>query len=121
MRQSSIHIQISGSDPKGVKAASQTFSLQEDGLTTSSASGILWDRDAEGVLLLAPATLFVPFLRQDCRHDLAASTMQSLSHNVRSGWSSSVHATYLSLAQLVPHHNILGGDWPWLLSEDFQH
>ena len=109
MRQSSIYIQISGSDPKGVKASSQIFSLQEDGLTTSSASGILWDTDAEGVLLLAPATIFVPFLRQHCRLDLAASTMQSLSHNVRSAPTFLMQLVYLYIsALLVSHRWVLG-------------
>ena len=77
------YAEVTGPDPKGVKAESQVFNIQADGSLISSATGIVWAYDDKSCYILTPATLFVPYLRPECRHDLVKCNHASLSYNVR--------------------------------------
>eukprot|EP00884_Botryococcus_braunii_P016592 jgi/Botrbrau1/3616/Bobra.0204s0012.2 len=76
------YVEITGPDPKHVKATSSDFFKTSSGSTTLSASGLLvpcQKREGKSVLVLCPAPLLFPFLRADVRQaDLASAGNDSL-------------------------------------------
>lgn len=60
----SVLVYVSGPDPKGVKVQQSTFHATENGTATFSATGVLWHRKEHGVVILAPVSLLLPFLRR---------------------------------------------------------
>lgn len=65
-----VYVCVSGPDPKDAKASQQTFAASRDGVSQLSASGIMWEKGADKIQALTPATVISPFIRASKRRRL---------------------------------------------------
>ena len=63
----SIYVEITGPDPKELKADRQAFASTSDGTSRLSASGIQWGQSSSQTYILTPASLLLPFIRSERR------------------------------------------------------
>lgn len=72
------YVQVTGPDPKEVKANRQAFASTSDGTSRLSASGLHWCQSSSKSFILTPASLILPFIRSDKRRELASCKQSDL-------------------------------------------
>ena len=72
------YLQVTGPDPKELKADRQAFASTSDGISRLSASGIRWDQSLDKSYILTPASLVLPFIRSERRQHIESCKQSDL-------------------------------------------
>ena len=64
------YVEVTGPDPKELKADRQAFASTSHGTSRLSASGIQWSRSSGKAYIITPAFLLLSFIRPERRHEI---------------------------------------------------